>query len=61
MDASHSPGKKRVVLHSSSDGQQVSEGVVVGMVSGSANAHGWMPVGHYFKCLVKGNSPPEVS
>ncbi len=42
MDASHSPGKKRVVLHFSGDGEQVSEGVVVGMVSGSADAHGWM-------------------
>ncbi len=48
MDASHSPGKKRVVLHSSSDGKQASEGVVVGRVSGLADAHGWMSVGHYF-------------
>ena len=48
MDASHSPGKKRVVLHSSCDGKQVSEGVVVGMVLGSADAHGWMSVGRYF-------------
>ena len=48
MDASHSPGKKRVVLHSSGDGKQASEGVVVGRVSGSADAHGWMSVGWYF-------------
>ena len=65
MDASHSNGKKRVALHAYGDGEQASEGVVVdvvvGMVSGSANAHGWMSVRHYFKCLVKGNSPPEVS
>ena len=61
MDASHSPGKKRVVLHSSGDGKQASEGVVVGMVSGSTNAHGWMSVGCYFVlCLVMGNSPHEV-
>ena len=48
MDASHSPGKKRVVLHSSGDGKQASEGVVVGMVSGLAEAHGWMSVGRFF-------------
>ena len=47
-DASHGTGKKRVVLHSSGDGKQASEGVVVGMVSGSADAHGWMSVGCYF-------------
>ncbi len=48
------------------DGKQVSEGmvvgVVVGMVSGSADAHGWTSVGCYFLlCLVKGNNPHEVS
>ena len=48
MSASHSPGKKRVVLQSSGDGKQASEGVVVGMVSGSADAHGWISVGRYF-------------
>ena len=48
MDASHSPGKKRVVLHSSGGGKQASEGVVDGMVSGLADAHGWMSVGCYF-------------
>ena len=37
-DGSHSTGKKRVVLHSYGDGKQANEGVVVGMVSGSANA-----------------------
>ena len=45
-----------------SDGKRASEGVAVGMVSGSADAHGWMSVGRYFVlCLVKGNSPHEVS
>ena len=40
----------------------MSEGVVVGMVLDSADAHGWMSVGRYFVlCLVKGNSPHEVS
>ena len=47
------------------NGKRVSEGivvgVVVGMVLGLADAHGWMSVGHYIICLVKGNSPPEVS
>jgi hypothetical protein len=51
-----------VVLHFCGDGKRVSEGVVVGMVSGSADAHGWTSVGRYFLlCLVKGNSPHEVS
>jgi hypothetical protein len=31
MDASHSTGTNRVMLHSYSDGEQASEGVVVGM------------------------------
>ena len=48
MNVSHSTGKKRVALHSYGDGKQANEGVVVGMVSGSANAHGWTSVGHYF-------------
>ena len=38
--ASHSTGKKRVAPHSYGDGKQASEGVVVGMVSGLADAHG---------------------
>ena len=48
VDASHSIGKKRVVPHSYGDGKQASEGVVVGMVLGLANAHGWTSVGWYF-------------
>ena len=47
-DASHSTGKKRVAPHSYGDGKRASEGVVVGMVSGSADARGWMSVGRYF-------------
>ncbi len=61
MDGSHSTGKKGVVQHFYGDGKQVSEGVVVGMVPGLADAHGWMSVGCYIICLVKGNSPHEVS
>ena len=47
-DGSHSTGKRGVVLHFYGYGKQVSEGVVVGMVLGSANAHRWMSVGRYF-------------
>jgi len=52
-----------MVLHFCGGEKQVSEGVVVGMVSGSADAHGWTSVGRYFLLsLVKGNnSPHEVS
>jgi hypothetical protein len=49
-------------LHSYSDGKQASEGVVVGMVSGLADAQGWTSVGrHFLGCLVKGNSLHEGS
>ncbi len=47
-DGSHSTGKKGVVPHFCGDGKRVSEGVVVGMVSGLADAHGWMSVGCNF-------------
>ena len=61
-DASHGTGKKRVVPHSYRDGKQASEGVVVGMMSGLADAHGWTSVGCYFLWhLVKGNSLHEGS
>ena len=61
-DGSHSTGKKGVVPHFCGDEKRVSEGVVVGMVSASADAHGWTSVGRYFLLsLVKGNSPQEVS
>ena len=56
MDASHSGRKPQhwqnegdAAFHG--DGKRASEGVVVGvvcMVSGSADAHGWASVGHYF-------------
>ncbi len=70
MDASNSGCKSQhwqkeggAAFHG--DGKRVSEGivvgVVVGMVLGLADAHGWMSVGCYIICLVKGNSPPEVS
>jgi hypothetical protein len=39
---------KRAPLHSYGDGKLASEGVEIGMVLGSADAHGWMSVGHYF-------------
>ena len=45
---SHSIGKKWVVPHFYGDGKHASEGVVVGMVSGLANGHGWTSVGRYF-------------
>ena len=53
MEASHSGRKpqhwqKGGVLHFCGDGKRVSEGVVVGMVSGLANAHGWTSAGQYF-------------
>ena len=62
-DGSRSTGEKGMVLHFCGGEKQVSEGVVVGMVSGSADAHGWTSVGRYFLLsLVKGNnSPHEVS
>ena len=61
MDTSHSTSKKRVAPHFYGDGEQASEGGVVGMVLGLADAHGWMSVGCYFVlCLVKGNIPHEV-
>ena len=61
-DVRHSTGKKRVVPHFYSDEKRASEGAAVGMVSGSAYAHDGTSVGRYFVlCLVKGNSPHEVS
>ena len=35
----------------------MSEGVVVGMVLGSADAHGWTSVGRYFLLSGEGEQP----
>jgi len=62
VDASQSTGKKGWCCISTGGGNPASEGMVVGMVPGLADAHGWTSVRHYFVLgLVKGNSPHEVS
>ena len=45
------------MLHFCGDGKQLSEGVVVGMVSGLADAHGWMSVVRYFLLSGEGEQP----
>ena len=47
-EVSHRTSKKRVTSHFYGDGERASEGLVVGLVSGSADARGWTSVERCF-------------